>query len=236
MSRKRLKKRYIRFINFLHRPFLKRSSEDPYHHIFGEFLELTKQVPDPRILELGSRNVTGITRRDAFPNCGEFVGFDYHAGEGVDVVGDAHKLSESLPASHFDFVFSVMVFEHLLYPWKVILELNKVMKPGGYVFLSTTPAWPAHELPWDFWRFLEGAFHGLLNKHTGFEIIKVVEGLPGKMYAMVDDPVIQKVCFHQFNQGVAVIARKTGDYNSDLLKWDIDIADVVDNIYPEPQT
>jgi hypothetical protein len=34
------------------------------------------------------------------------------------------------------------------------------------------------------------------------------------------------------NQGVALIARKTGEYRDDLLKWDIDVADAVDNMYP----
>jgi len=35
------------------------------------------------------------------------------------------------------------------------------------------------------------------------------------------------------NQGVAVIARKTDEYRSDLLKWDIDISDVIETMYPE---
>jgi SAM-dependent methyltransferase len=54
-------------------------------------------------------------------------------GEGVDPVGDVHKLSQSFPLGHFDFVFSVSVFEHLLFPWKAVLEINKVLKTGGYI-------------------------------------------------------------------------------------------------------
>jgi hypothetical protein len=34
------------------------------------------------------------------------------------------------------------------------------------------------------------------------------------------------------NQGVALIARKKGSYRSDLLKWDIEVSDVVDSMYP----
>jgi hypothetical protein len=29
-----------------------------------------------------------------------------------------------------------------------------------------------------------------------------------------------------------LIARKTNDYRSDLLKWEIEVSDVVDNMYP----
>jgi SAM-dependent methyltransferase len=171
----------------MHRPFVKRGAEDPYHSVFREFISLSRQAHSPSILEIGSRNVTGITRRHLYSHCEEYVGFDILAGDGVDIVGDAHRLSESCPLEHFDFAFSMSVFEHLLFPWKAVLEINKVMKEGGYVFLSTHPVWPAHELPWDFWRFPCNGFHGLFNKYTGFEIVSIAEGLPGKFYSLVDD-------------------------------------------------
>jgi hypothetical protein len=112
----------------MHRPFVKRGAEDPYHSVFREFISLSRQAHSPSILEIGSRNVTGITRRHLFSHCEEYVGFDILPGGGVDIVGDAHKLSESCPLEHFDFAFSMSVFEHLLFPWKAVLEINKVMK------------------------------------------------------------------------------------------------------------
>jgi hypothetical protein len=46
-----------------------------------------------RILEIGSREVTGKSdARERFSNA-EYVGFDFHPGPRVDVVGDAHKLT-----------------------------------------------------------------------------------------------------------------------------------------------
>ena len=106
----------IKITNLLHRPFVRRGAEDPYHAIFGEFIALSKREQSPSVLEVGSRNVTGVTRRDLFLHCKEYVGFDVLSGEGVDIVGDAHKLSESCPFEHFDFVLSASVFEHLLFP------------------------------------------------------------------------------------------------------------------------
>jgi SAM-dependent methyltransferase len=119
--------------------FIKRSAVDPYHAVLSEFISLSEQAPCPSILEIGSRNVSGITRRNLFSHCSDYIGFDVLAGDGVDIVGDAHKLSESFPLEHFDFVYSISVFEHLLFPWKAVLEINKVMKPEGYVFVSTHP-------------------------------------------------------------------------------------------------
>ncbi|MEO7916523.1 MAG: methyltransferase domain-containing protein, partial [Dokdonella sp.] len=146
------------------------------------------------------------------------------------------KLSGCFPSEHFDYIYSVSVFEHLLFPWKAVLEINKVLKTGGHVFLSTHPVWPAHELPWDFWRFPHNGLHALFNKFTGFEIVSLTEGLPCKVYSLVDDIPTRGNCFHTMHQGVALIARKTGDYRSDLLKWDIDVSEVIDTMYPAAES
>lgn len=228
--------KYYRFIRFLHSPFVKESNNDPYHQIFGHFIELGREVEAPAVLELGSRNVSGITRQDVFAHRSKYVGFDIHPGEGVDVVGDCHRLSSYLAGEEFDLVYTVSVFEHLMFPWKVVLELNKVMKTGGYIFVSTHPAWPAHELPWDFYRYMAGGFQAMFNKFTGFELVEVSEGLPCRAYALVEDAPARSVSENVLNLGVAAIARKTGSYRDDLLRWDIDAADVSDSMYPKRET
>lgn len=228
-----IRKIYFKTINALHHPFVKQGANDPYHKTFEEFVSITKQSSSPSILEIGSRNVSGVTRRNIFPFCKDYVGFDILDGNNVDAVGDVHKLSEHFSPEQFDFVYSISVFEHLLFPWKAILEINRVMKTEGYIFVSTHPVWPEHEQPWDFWRFPRNGFHALFNQYTGFEVISLVEGLPCKTYSLVDDAPTRTNCFGNTNQGVAMIARKTGDYRSDLLKWDIDVCDVLDTMYPQ---
>lgn len=69
-----------------------------------------------RILELGSRNVTGTNLRARFSEA-TYVGFDFYSGENVDVVGDAHKLSQYFEKEEqFDLIFSSAVFERSVYP------------------------------------------------------------------------------------------------------------------------
>ena len=220
-------------MNLMHRPLVKNGADDPYHAVFAEFISMTRQVPSAVILEIGSRNVSGITRRELFPHVNKYMGFDVLPGEGVDIVGDAHKLSAFFTPNQFDFVYSISVFEHLLFPWKAVLEINSVLKTGGHVFLSTHPVWPPHELPWDFWRFPSGSFSALFNAYTGFEIVSLTEGLPSKMYSLVNDPPTQTNCFHTVNQGVALIAKKTDGYRRDLLKWDVEVSEVIDTMYPD---
>lgn len=223
---------YFRLLDMMHRPFIQSGADDPYHVTFKEFISIGTKLSSPSILEIGSRDVTGITRKHLFPMCDKYIGFDIHEGNGVDVVGDVHKLSTYFPRNHFDLVYTMAVFEHLLFPWKVALEINRVIKAGGYVFVGTVSTWPTHELPWDFWRYQSNGFHALFNKYSGFEIVNISEGLPCKAYSLVDDIPTRGICQHTLNQGVSMIARKIGDYREDLLRWDIDISDVLLTMYP----
>lgn len=167
-----------------------------------------------------------------FPGVDDYTGVDIHPGENVDVVADAHRLSEAIPDKQFDFVYSMSVFEHLAFPWKIALEINAVLKPGGHVFVSTHPVWPAHELPWDFWRFMEHGMHCLFNKATGFEIISLTEGLPGRVFSLVGDPALRDNYLHTVNQGIAVLARKISEYDREKLRWDLAPTDIMDSLYP----
>ena len=49
---------------------------------------------------------------------------------------------------------------------------------------------------------------------------------------LVDDPPTRGIWSQTLNQGVSLIAKKIDNYNSNLLKWDINISDVVDTMYP----
>ena len=224
---------YFRFIDLLHLPFVKNGINDPYHINYDKFISIGKSIPSPKILEIGSRNVTGITRRNIFPHYKEYIGFDILQGEAVDVVGDVHELSNYFNPEKFDLVYCISVFEHLLFPWKAVLEINKVMKTGGFLHISTHPVWPEHEMPWDFWRFPKNGFYALFNKYTGFEIISLTEGLPCKAYSLVNDPPTRGLWFRTMNQGVSIIVKKTSDYQSSLMKWDINISDVLNTMYPQ---
>jgi hypothetical protein len=101
---------------------------------------------------------------------------DVSAGPNVDIVADAHTMSKTI-AGRFDYVFSISVFEHLIMPWVAACEINKLLKPGGYVFTQSHPAYPLHEEPWDFFRFSKNAWNGLFNPLTGFEVVETGYGI-----------------------------------------------------------
>ena len=124
----------------------------------------------PRLLDIGGRARSGKQRSLDYPDCDVAV-LDIVAADGVDVVGDAHALSQHFALASFDFALSVAVFEHLAMPWKAAVEMARVLKPGGLALIFSHQTIGMHDLPWDFFRFSDAAYAALFNRATGFEIV-----------------------------------------------------------------
>lgn len=141
------------------------------HNEWPSYLSQTFNKRGVRVLEIGSRNVTGINFRRLFSEA-EYIGFDYYQGENVDVVGDAHKLSTYFKkGEEFDLIFSSAVFEHFHMPWIVALEIQKLLRIGGHVFVETHFSFSAHERPWNFFQFSDMGLRVLFNESLGFELL-----------------------------------------------------------------
>jgi SAM-dependent methyltransferase len=218
----------IAVVGLAGRPLRRRRDDDPYHAVFADFIEATNTFEDYRVLELGARGAHVDPRLRGYRS---YVGVDVHPGPNVDVVGDAHRLSQ-LVDGPFDALYSISTFEHLAMPWQVVLEINRVLRVGGLVFTATHHTWPPHELPWDYWRYSKGAFAALFNEHTGFELLRVEEGLPAIVVSMVDEASTTGIHRDPTPLGVSALARKIGPARADL-RWDLVAADVASGDYPK---
>jgi SAM-dependent methyltransferase len=202
---------------------------DAYHALLRKFFIHLQQVEQGTVLELGARARSGLSRRDIVPSHLKYLGMDILDGENVDVVGDVHDLSGLFPANHIDAMFSISVFEHLLMPWKVALEMNRVLRVGGWVMIATHQTWAIHDAPWDFWRFSDQAWRGLFNKFTGFEILDTALGLPASVVAHhLSAPTLYLESQPAY-LGSAVLCRKTHETS---LTWAVDVQKLTRDIYP----
>ena len=194
------------------------------------FLSKLKEFDCPgNLLEIGARARSGVTRRHVTPIGWSYTGLDILPGENVDVVGDAHELSSLFPESRFDAVMAFAVLEHILMPWKLVLELNRVLKPGAFGLFVTHQAWPVHEQPWDFWRYSSWAWHALLNSHTGFEVLETRMAEPASLVAQVAHVAVNHgdvACY----QSSSVVFRKVG---TTRLDWPVRSLDITKSLYPE---
>jgi SAM-dependent methyltransferase len=143
-----------------------------------EWLAGFANTPASTILEIGAREVVGKSAFKARLPLASYTGFDFHAGPNVDVVGDAHRLSEHFAANHFDVVYSTAVFEHLALPWIVTEEIAKLLKVGGVACISTHFSWSEHEMPWHFFQFNNTGLEAMFNQRLGFETIASGKEMP----------------------------------------------------------
>ena len=180
----------------------------------------------PKLLDSGGRARSGISHSDQFAeHCGVTV-----TDIIVDVVADVHRMSEAPGEHQFDFAMCVSVFEHLLMPWKAALEINKVLKPGGVIVMQTHQTVGMHDAPWDYYRFSDESWKGLLNHQTGFEIETTLMScfqhvVPIHHYSVY--PGFENA--GGFNDS-AVIARKIGD---SAMEWPVPLTTVISSMYPE---
>jgi SAM-dependent methyltransferase len=193
------------------------------------FREMVRAREYERLVEIGSRARCGVVRKDIFEGK-TYTGVDVLQGENVDLLADAHQLSRHFKPESVDAVFSLNTFEHLAMPLQVILEMNKILRPGGLVFLDAPQTIGLHEMPWDFFRFSDRAWESLLNAHTGFEVLATQMSHPTHIVPLFYLGGAWKgyEASAGFN-GSAVLARKTGPASVQL---DGDFSKTAFGVYP----
>ena len=143
------------------------------HLQWPEYLRTIGNKPGMRILEIGSREVTGKSDARKRFDQAQYVAFDYYPGDNLDVVGDAHKLSSYFASGErFDLIYSSACFEHFAMPWIVAVEIAKLLKVGGLVFVETHFAYSSHERPWHFFHYTDMALKVLFSESLGFECVE----------------------------------------------------------------
>jgi SAM-dependent methyltransferase len=114
-----------------------------------------------RVLDLGSQDVNGSLRTVA-PKKAEYIGADFADGKGVDVkITDPYKLP--FEDNFFDVAVSSSCFEHSEFFWLSFLELLRVLKPEGLLYINVPSNGSFHRYPVDCWRFYPDSGIALQN-------------------------------------------------------------------------
>ena len=160
------------------------------HQSWQKYLYELGNKRGTRILEIGSREVTGSSEAKRRFDQAEYIGFDYYPGQNVDVVGDVHRLSSYFREDEkFDIIYSSACFEHFAMPWIAAVEIAKLLKVGGILFVETHFSFGAHERPWNFFQFSDMGLRVLFSDALGFECIEAGMSNPivGRFSSLADE-------------------------------------------------
>jgi SAM-dependent methyltransferase len=117
-----------------------------------------------RILDYGCG---GSPYRSLFRNS-EYVRADFTPCQGLDFLLPSDS-SIPLPDGSFDMVLSTQVLEHVPEPVHYIAESFRVLKPGGFLVLTTHGLFQDHGCPYDFQRWTADGLRLLLER-AGFRM------------------------------------------------------------------
>jgi len=107
--------------------------------------------PGATVLSVGGRQDGAgfdalLERRDL-----HVVAMDVAFGPATTVIGDGHDLP--FADDSFDAVICQAVLEHVIDPPRVVAEMGRVLRPGGYLYAETAFMQQVHMREYDFTRF-----------------------------------------------------------------------------------
>ena len=119
------------------------------------FFELYWSDTFQTVVDLGSQDVNG-SLRDHCPTSATYIGLDLETARGVDVVvgpGQAMPIAANI----VDVVVSSSAFEHDSFFWETFLELLRIVRPGGLIYVNAPSNHAFHRYALDCWRFYPDA-------------------------------------------------------------------------------
>lgn len=105
-----------------------------------------------------------------FPNSIIIDTFDIDSESGCNFIGDLCSYNKQIPDNYFDYIVCTEVLEHVLQPFNAIIEMQRILKPCGLLFITTPFNFRIHGPLPDCWRFTEHGLRVLLNN---FEILEL---------------------------------------------------------------
>ncbi|WP_037568716.1 methyltransferase domain-containing protein [Phaeacidiphilus oryzae] len=131
-----------------------------------------------RVVDLGARisDKQTLTHRSLLEGRDiDYVGVDVRDGRNVDrVMTKPYRIP--LKSGSADFVISGQAFEHIPFFWATMLEIARVLKPGGTAFVTAPSRGHAHDVQ-DCWRYYPDGMRALAA-YTGLELREVHTDFP----------------------------------------------------------
>lgn len=145
--------------------WIKRRVETDIYLIYDFSSEAAGRVPaNAQLLDAGA----GQGRFKADFTHAQYTGVDLTVGDmrwdysNLDAISDLTRLP--FASDSFDAVICFQVLEHVPEPKAVIREIQRVLRPGGMLFLSAPQSWCQHQKPYDYFRYTSFGLRHLFSE------------------------------------------------------------------------
>jgi len=154
---------------------------DPLYLHLADLLEGLKTLIPRNITRVLDYGCGGSPYRRLFGPCA-YDRADLPGGETLDF---EYGADSRLPAelSDYDCVLSSQVLEHVLSPSSYLAECYRVLKPGGYLLLTTHGLFEDHACPDDYWRWTAFGLRRVVEE-AGFQVDRTLKLTTGPRAAM----------------------------------------------------
>lgn len=154
------------------------------------------EISGKEVLEVGAQDVNGSPREVLAAHAPrKYIGVDFAAGKGVDLVLDVADLVMYFGLDRFGAVVSTEMLEHAR-DWRTaVSQMKAVLAPGGTLVVTTrSPGFAYHGYPHDFWRFTVADFLRIFGDMT-IECLEPdpLPGHPGVFLKARKDPSLPSV-------------------------------------------
>jgi SAM-dependent methyltransferase len=121
------------------------------------------------VVDIGAQDVNG-SLRSVCPPGNRYIGVDFIAGKGVDIViEDPYSLP--LGDESADVIVCSSCFEHSEFFWLLFNDIQRLLKPSGLLYLNVPSNGTIHRYPVDCWRFYPDSGLALQNwgRRSGYD-------------------------------------------------------------------
>lgn len=170
------------------------------------------------ILDLGAQDINGSYKPIFDGPSWHYSGMDMAPGKNVDIVLKNIYSWTEIPTHSVDVLVSGQAFEHVEYFWLTMLEVARILKPGGMCCIIAPAGGYEHRYPVDCWRFYPDGFSAMA-RFAGLNVLEVSTQWESQNYSADESDLWRDSLLVAKKPTLGMMDRIKAQLRRHMLKW-----------------